>query len=216
MKDKCKIDYSVYLVTNRDILVNKNLYEAVEKAILGGSTLVQLREKDISTLEFLNIAEKLKKVTEKYNVPLIINDRIDIALAVNAEGVHVGQSDMPAPYVRRLIGSKKILGVSASNVQEAVKAEREGADYIGIGAIFKTNSKNDADSVSLSELKKINENIKIPSVAIGGICKDNIKLLKGSGIKGVSVISSILGKNDIQKAAKEIKNELKYLENNSI
>lgn len=204
MKSKSETDYSLYLVTSREILVNGNIEEAVEKAILGGATLVQLREKDISTMEFYNIAKKIKNVTEKHEIPLIINDRIDIALAVDAEGVHVGQSDMPAVIARKLIGENKILGVSASNITEALKAQEDGADYIGIGAIFPTNSKQDADHVTVEQLSEINEKIHIPSVAIGGINKNNIKLIKDTGISGVSIISAILGEKDVRKASEEI------------
>lgn len=204
MKSKSEIDYSLYLVTSREVLVNCNIEEAVEKAILGGTTLVQLREKDISTMEFYNIAKKIKNVTEKHNIPLIINDRIDIALAVDAEGVHVGQSDMPAVIARKLIGENKILGVSASNITEALKAQADGADYIGIGAIFSTNSKQDADHVTVEQLSEINEKIHIPSVAIGGINKNNINLIKDTGISGVSIISAILGEKDVMRASEEI------------
>lgn len=205
MINKSKIDYSLYLVTNREILINCNIEEAVEKAIIGGATLVQLREKHISTMEFYDIAKRVKIVTEKYDIPFIINDRIDIALAVDADGVHVGQSDMPASIARKLIGENKLLGVSASNITEALKAEKDGADYLGIGAIFPTDTKQDANHVTVKQLKEINEKIHIPSVAIGGIHENNINLLKNTGIAGVSIISAILGNKNIFKASQTIK-----------
>jgi thiamine-phosphate pyrophosphorylase len=205
---KSNVDYKLYLVTDRDILKNTDIYTAVEEAIKGGVTLVQLREKTSSSLEFYNIALKLKEITSKYNIPLIINDRIDIALAVDASGVHIGQSDLPASIVRKLIGKDKILGVSATTLDEAKQAKEAGADYIGVGAMFPTNTKQDAKAVSIEELKLIKEAISIPVVAIGGITLDNAPLLKPSNIDGVSVISAILGKEDIFLAASSFKNIL--------
>ena len=199
---KNNIDYSLYLVTDRDVLNGRDLCKSVEDAILGGVTLVQLREKNISTLEFYNIAVNLKKITDKYNTPLIINDRLDIALAVDAAGVHIGQSDIPCYVARNILGKEKIIGVSASTLNEALKAQKDGADYIGVGAIFKTSTKNDADSVSISDLKKIKESVSIPVVAIGGINKENIKLLNSTNINGVAVVSAILGKENIKEEAK--------------
>ena len=199
---KNSINYSLYLVTDRDVLKERDLCKSVEEAILGGVTLVQLREKNISTLEFYNIAIKLKKTTDKYNIPLIINDRLDIALAVDAAGVHIGQSDIPGEIAKKLLGKDKILGISASTLNEAIKAQMDGADYIGVGAIFQTSTKNDADSVSINDLKVIKEKVSIPIVAIGGINKENIKLLKDTNINGVAVVSAILGKENIKEEAK--------------
>ncbi|KAJ53467.1 thiamine-phosphate pyrophosphorylase [Clostridium tetanomorphum] len=202
---KNKIDYTLYLVTDRELLNNRSLEIAVEEAILGGVTLVQLREKDIDTREFYETAVKIKKITDKYNVPLIINDRADIALAIDAEGVHVGQSDMEAKIVRKLIGKEKLLGVSARTLEEAIEAERQGADYLGVGAIFGTTTKKDAKNVSLEELKNIRNKVNIPIVAIGGISENNVSELKNKGIQGIAVISAILAKQDIKKASKNIK-----------
>ena len=199
---KNSINYSLYLVTDRDVLKGRDLCKSVEEAILGGVTLVQLREKNISTLEFYNIAISLKKITDKYNIPLIINDRLDIALAVDAAGVHIGQSDIPGEITRKLLGKDKILGISASTLNEAIKAQMDGADYIGVGSIFQTSTKNDADSVSINDLKVIKEKVSIPIVAIGGINKENIKLLKDTNINGVAVVSAILGKENIKEEAK--------------
>lgn len=201
---KKDINYKLYLVTDRDLIGEVSLNTAVEEAIKGGVTLVQLREKDISTLDFYNTAVALKKITDKYNVPLIINDRMDIALAVGAEGLHVGQEDMPATVARKLLGKDKILGVSAATLEEAIKAEKDGADYIGVGAIFPTSTKNDARAVSVDIIKKIKESISIPVVAIGGINEKNVGLLKPAHIDGISVISAILGKKDIKGAAEEL------------
>ena len=146
------IDYNLYLVTDRPLLGDRDLQQSIEAAILGGVTIVQLREKDLSTLEFFNLATQIKAVTDSYQVPLIINDRLDIALAVDAAGLHVGQDDLPAVIARRLLGADKILGVSATTLEEAIKAEVEGADYLGIGAIFPTDTKKDARNVALDNL----------------------------------------------------------------
>lgn len=210
MKNKPEIDYLLYLVTDRSLLNGTELNTAVEQAILGGTTLVQLREKDISTLEFYNTALKVKKVADKYNIPLIINDRLDIALAADAAGLHVGQSDMPAATARKLIGEDKILGVSATTLEEAMKAEKDGADYIGVGAIFPTDTKKDAKYVTVEQLKEMRQKIHIPIVAIGGINESNIELLEGTGIEGAAVVSAIMGKKDIKKAAEGLKKKLRF------
>jgi thiamine-phosphate pyrophosphorylase len=202
---KNSVDYTLYLVTDRGLLQGRSLEKAVEEAILGGVTLVQLREKDIDTRDFYNIALKIKAITSKYNVPLIINDRVDIALAVDADGVHVGQSDMEAKIVRKLIGEEKIIGVSARNLDEAMEAEKQGADYLGVGAIFGTTTKKDAKNVSIEELKRIKSTVSIPVVAIGGISKENVSLLKDTGIEGISVISAILAEENIKEASKNLK-----------
>ncbi|MPQ31020.1 thiamine phosphate synthase [Clostridium estertheticum] len=201
---KNKINYNLYLLTDREMLVDTDIYTAVEESIKGGATLVQLREKDISTLEFYNIASRIKKVTDKYNVPLIINDRIDIALAIDAAGVHLGQSDMPASIARSIIGNNKIIGISTSTVEEAREAEKEGADYVGVGAMFPTTTKEDASAVSVHCLKEIKDNISIPVVAIGGITHKNVDLLKRANIDGVAVISDILAKKCIKEATEKI------------
>ncbi|WP_024614511.1 thiamine phosphate synthase [Clostridium sp. Ade.TY] len=199
---KHNIDYKLYLVTDRNILKNTDICTAVEDAIKGGVTVVQIREKDIKTLDFYNVAKKIKGVTDKYNIPLIINDRIDIALAINTDGVHLGQDDMPCSIARRILGKDKIIGISASTLEEALKAEKDGADYIGVGAIFSTNTKKDADDVSIETLKEIKRKVSIPVVAIGGINRENVTLLKETNIDGVAVISDILGREDIYTSAK--------------
>lgn len=202
--NKLNVNYKLYLVTDREVLGNKDLYKSIEEAILGGVTLVQLREKEISTLDFYKEALKIKEITDKYKVPLIINDRLDIAAAIDAEGLHIGQEDMPLKIARRLLGNNKIIGVSASTVELALEAEKDGADYIGVGAVFSTFTKNDAKPAAISELKKIKEAVKIPVVAIGGINESNAALLRDTSIDGISVISAILGKDDVKKAAEKL------------
>ena len=199
------IDYSVYLVTDRRNKTDEEFLNIIEEAIKGGTTIVQLREKTASTKEFYDLALKVKEITSKYGVPLLINDRIDIALAVDSEGVHIGQDDMPADIAREIIGEDKILGVSASTVEEAKKAEIDSADYIGSGAVFPTATKDDADSVSKEELKKIIDSIDIPVVAIGGITVENASTLKSSGIAGFSVVSAIMSAEDPKQASKKLK-----------
>ncbi len=166
-------DYTLYLVTDRQLMSCDSLTEAVEQAILGGCTMIQLREKELSSLEFYNQAVAVKQVTDKYHIPLIINDRIDIAMAVQATGVHIGQHDLPAAAVRKVIGENMLLGVSASSIAEAIQAQQDGADYLGVGAMFPTGTKTDADSVSMEELQKIRAAVSLPIVVIGGINKGN-------------------------------------------
>lgn len=198
-----KIDYSLYLVTDRDILGGRDLCKAVEDSIKGGATIVQLREKFIDDNEFLEIAKELQKVTKKYNIPLIINDNVKIAKIIDAEGVHIGQSDESLEEARRELGKDKIIGVSVGSVEEALKAEKGGADYLGIGTVFFTGSKKDINEpLGLENLEKIAHSVKIPSVAIGGIHLDNVKDVMKTGVNGVAVISEILGKEDIESASK--------------
>lgn len=201
-----KIDYSLYLVTDRSFLDGKSIEEAVEEAIKGGVTLVQVREKDASSREFYEVALKVKEVTDKYKVPLIIDDRLDIAQAVDASGVHLGQSDLPLKLARNILGKDKIIGISVGNVAEAKEAEAAGADYVGIGTIFFTGTKKDIKTpIGIEGLTEIVKNIKIPSVAIGGINQENTKAVLKSGTNGVAVISAILGKKDIRGAAEEFR-----------
>ena len=199
------IDYSVYLVTDRRNKTDEEFLNIIEEAIKGGTTVVQLREKTASTKEFYDLALRVKEITSRYGVPLLINDRIDIALAIDSEGVHIGQDDMPADIAREIIGEDKILGVSASTVEEAKKAEIDSADYIGSGAVFPTSTKDDADSVSKEELKEIVDSIDIPVVAIGGITVENASSLKSSGIAGFSVVSAIMSAEDPKEASKKLK-----------
>jgi thiamine-phosphate pyrophosphorylase len=200
------IDYSLYLVTDRSFLNNKSIKDAVEEAIKGGVTMVQVREKDVSSREFYKVALEVKEITDKYKLPLIINDRIDIAQAVDASGVHLGQSDLPLKLARDILGKDKIIGISVGNVKEAKEAETDGADYVGIGTIFFTGTKKDIKTpIGIEGLTEIVKSIGIPSVAIGGINEENAKDVLNSGTDGVAVISAILGKEDIRKAAEEFR-----------
>ena len=199
------IDLSLYLVTD-DSSDEEQFLNTIEEGIKGGVSVVQIREKTAETLDFYNLALKVKKITSKYNVPLIINDRVDVALAIDAEGVHVGQSDMPCDITRKLIGNDKILGVSAATISEAKKAEKDGADYIGTGAVFPTATKDDAPSITKKDLKEIVESINIPVVAIGGITLDNACELLDTGISGLSVVSAIMSAENPKKASEELLN----------
>lgn len=198
-------DYSLYLVTDRSLMTTDTLSEAVEQAILGGCTMVQLREKNISSLDFFKLATEIKAVTDSFGVPLIINDRIDIALAVHAVGVHIGQSDIPAAIVREIIGDDMLMGVSASSVSEAIQAQKDGADYLGVGAMFPTGTKTDAAIVSIKELQNIRQSVALPIVAIGGINKENAGLFHDMGIDGLAVVSAIIAQPNIRQAASELK-----------
>ena len=198
-------DLLLYAVTDRAWTGEKSLYEQVEEALIGGATFVQLREKELDEESFLKEAFEIKELCKKYNVPFVINDNVEIATKVNADGVHVGQSDMQANDVRKIIGENKILGVSAQNVEQAIIAEEQGADYIGVGAIFKTVSKSDAEYVSLETLKQICKSVNVPVVAIGGIGKNNISNLKNSGICGVAVIGAIFREENIRLATSNLK-----------
>ena len=198
-------DYTLYLVTDRQLMSCDSLTEAVEQAILGGCTMIQLREKELSSLEFYNQAVAVKQVTDKYHIPLIINDRIDIAMAVQATGVRIGQHDLPAAAVRKVIGENMLLGVSASSIAEAIQAQQDGADYLGVGAMFPTGTKTDADSVSMEELQKIRTAVSLPIVVIGGINKGNAGRFKPMGIDGLAVVSAIIAQSDIKAAAAELK-----------
>ncbi len=203
---KCdKNDLVLYAVTDRAWLKEETLYNQVEKAIKGGVTFVQLREKNLDEESFLDEALKIQSLCKKYNIPFVINDNVEIAKKINADGVHVGQSDMEAADVRAILGEDKILGVSAQTVEQARLAEKMGADYLGVGAVFPTGSKADADDVSFDTLKEICSAVSIPVVAIGGIGAHNVSALAGSGISGIAVISAIFGAEDIESATKKLK-----------
>ena len=203
---KCdKKDLLLYAVTDRTWLGEKTLYEQVEEALMGGATFIQLREKELDEGTFLQEAIEIQKLCKKYQVPFVINDNVEIARKMNADGVHVGQSDMEAGDVRAILGEDKILGVSAQTVAQAVLAEQRGADYLGVGAVFHTGSKADAEDVSHETLKRICAAVNIPVVAIGGIGKHNVLELKGSGIDGIAVISAIFAAQDIRSATAELK-----------
>lgn len=214
-----RADYRLYLVTDRNCLQQQTLEQAVEQAILGGVTLVQLREKAIASKEFYERALRIKAICHHYNVPLLINDRVDIALAVEADGVHIGQSDLPCRVVRQILGKDKIIGVSARTAQQAIQAQADGADYLGVGAMFATSTKQDAKTVSVETLNDIRQSVSIPIVAIGGINHTTLPALQqalqaadtsmGDVIDGVAVVSAILGQKDVKLASEQLKNMIK-------
>ena len=205
---KCdKNDLLLYAVTDRHWLGKRSLKEVVKESLDGGVTFVQLREKTLEDDKFLEEAKELKQLCKEYDVPFVINDNVDIAIAMDADGVHVGQSDMEAGNVREKLGPDKIIGVSAQTVEQAVLAEQRGADYLGVGAVFPTGSKDDAVEVSHETLKAICEAVSIPVIAIGGISVNNVSELAGSGIVGIAVISAIFAAEDIKKAAEDLKTE---------
>lgn len=201
----------LYGVTDRSWLGARTLYEQVEAAIKGGATIIQLREKKMPEEEFLQEARELKMLCNAYKIPFIINDNISVALAMDADGVHLGQGDMELKQAREILGPDKIIGVSAHNVEEAVQAEKNGADYLGAGAVFSTASKADVTSLSMETLKEICEAVSIPVVAIGGISEENMDQLKGTGISGVAVISALFAQVDVCQAATRLCEKLSYI-----
>lgn len=205
MRDKLAESLLLYAVTDRHWLGERTLYDVVRESLDGGVTFLQLREKDLDDENFYKEAVELQAMAREYGVPFVVNDNVDIAVRMDADGVHVGQSDMEAGDVRALIGPDKILGVSAQTVEQAVLAEKRGADYLGVGAVFPTGSKDDADDVSFETLKAICEAVSIPVVAIGGITAENTPELAGSGICGIAVISAIYGQKDIYEATASLK-----------
>ena len=207
---KCaKKDLLLYAITDRSWLGDDTLFNQVKASLNGGITFLQLREKELDAEAFLEQAIELKALCKEYGVPFVINDNVDIALKSDADGIHVGQRDMPAKQVRELIGQDKILGVSVQTVEQAILAQRQGADYLGVGAVFATRSKADADDVSHETLEGICVVVSIPVVAIGGIGRHNVEQLKGSGICGVAVIGAIYGQKDIRTATAELKTAVK-------
>ena len=206
-----KKDLLLYAVTDRHWLNGRTLYSVVKESLDGGVTFLQLREKELDEVHFLEEAKELQQLCREYQVPFIVNDNVDIAISMDADGVHVGQSDMEAGDVRAKLGPDKIIGVSAQTVEQAVLAEKHGADYLGVGAVFPTGSKDDADDVSYETLKAICEAVSIPVIAIGGITQENVKELAGSGICGIAVISAIYAQQDIRKASEDLKKETKRM-----
>lgn len=196
----------LYAVTDRHWLKpEETLVDVVEQAIKGGATFIQLREKNLNEQSFLEEAVELKTLCAKYHVPFVINDNVEIALKIDADGVHVGQSDMETLDVRAKLGPNKIIGVSAQTVEQAILAQQHGADYLGVGAVFPTESKDDADDVSHETLKAICEAVDIPVIAIGGITYENVEQLSGNGLSGIAVISAIFGQEDIKEATTQLK-----------
>ena len=207
---KCaKENLLLYAVTDRHWLDGRTLKEVVLESLEGGVTMLQLREKHLDEAHFLEEAKELQTLCRSWHVTFLINDNVEIALAMNADGIHVGQSDMAAGDVRKKLGDDKIIGVSAQTVEQALLAEKAGADYLGVGAVFPTSSKDDANEVTYETLKAICSAVSIPVVAIGGITQENVHQLAGSGICGAAVISAIYAKPDIKKAAAELKTAVK-------
>ena len=195
---------TLYAVTDRAYLRGRRLEDRVEEAIRGGATLIQLREKDLPDREFLQAARAVQQVTRRYRVPLIINDNLKVMLAADADGIHVGQGDQDAAEVRRAIGPDKILGVSAKTVAMAEKAKADGADYLGVGAVFPSPTKPNAVGITREELAAICASVTIPAVAIGGITKENLPQLAGCGAVGAAVVSALFGAPDVRAAAEEL------------
>lgn len=195
----------LYAVTDRTWIGDRTLAMDVEEVLKGGVTFLQLREKHMEDAEFLTEAKEIKALCSKYNVPFVINDNVYVAINCDADGIHVGQEDMEAGQVREKIGKDKILGVSVENVEQAILAEKQGADYLGVGAMFSTSTKLDAYDVSKEELRKICEAVNIPVVAIGGINENNIMELKGTKVDGVAVISALFAKKDIKQATENLR-----------
>ena len=207
-----KFDSSMYFITDSSNYSEEEFLHRVEQALVGGVTLLQLREKDKTTREYIDLANKVHALTKKYNVPLIIDDRVDVALAIDAEGVHVGQSDMPVSMARELMGNDKIVGATTKTVEQAVEACAQGADYLGVGAIYPTTTKVKTVITSTETLGNICSAVPIPVNAIGGLNKDNIDILKGIPIAGICVVSAIMKADDPKQATAELKARAKELE----
>ena len=206
-----KFDTSMYFITDSTNFAEEEFLYRVEQALMGGVTLLQLREKDKTTREYIDLANKVHTLTKKYNVPLIIDDRVDVALAIDAEGVHVGQSDMPVSMARELMGNNKIVGATTKTVEQAVEAYVQGADYLGVGAIYPTTTKVKTVITSTETLSNICSAVPIPVNAIGGLNKDNIDILKGITIAGICVVSAIMKADDPKHATTELKVRAKEL-----
>lgn len=209
-----KLDTTMYFITDSTNYTEDEFLYRVEEACKGGVTLIQLREKERTTREYLSLAEKVHEITRKYDIPLIIDDRVDVALAVNAEGVHVGQSDMPVNIARKLMGGDKIVGATAKTVPQAIEAYEQDADYLGVGAIYPTTTKVKTVLTSVDTLKEIVKAVPIRVNAIGGLNKDNIHVLKDSGIDGICVVSAIMKADNPCAAAKELREAFNELQQN--
>ena len=206
-----KLDTSFYFITDSTGFSEEEFLYRVEEALKGGATIIQLREKEKTTREYMDLAEKVHTITKKYDVPLIIDDRVDVALAIDAEGVHVGQSDMPVTLARKLMGEEKIVGATAKTVEQAVEAYAQGADYLGVGAIYPTTTKVKTVLTSTETLDNICHSVPIPVNAIGGLNKDNIDILKGIPIAGICVVSAVMKADSPRKATKELIERAKEL-----
>lgn len=203
-EQEIKDSMCLYAVSDSMWLNGRTLPQVIQEALEGGATFMQIREKNLSYEEFLKLAKEVKEVTDRYRVPYVVNDEVEIAKAIDADGVHIGQSDKALVETRKILGPDKIIGVSAQTVEQALEAEKNGADYLGVGSIFTTSTKLDADDVSLETLRAICDAVSIPVVAIGGITKDNILDLKGTHVDGVAVVSAIFAAKDIKKDTSEL------------
>lgn len=200
---KSQIDLSLYLVTEESIAIEE-LTKIIAQSVSGGVSIIQLREKNNSSLSFYEKASALKQLLNELSIPLIINDRVDIALAVGADGIHIGQDDLPLPVVKKMVPEDMIVGVSVSTLEEALEAERNGADYIGVGSVFPTKTKQDATLMALEDLGEICRGVSIPAVAIGGITADNISALSDSGLSGTAVVSAIMNADNPKTASESL------------
>ena len=209
--DKKNIDYTLYFVTDRELMSCDTVEQSVELAIDGGASVVQLREKNLSSREFYETALRVLEITKPRGVPLIINDRLDICLAAGADGVHLGQSDIPCKIAREILGADKIIGVSSHNPAEAAQAQADGADYLGVGAAFCTSTKSNTTPVTPKTIREIREAVSLPFVVIGGVNEKNISQLYGLGINGAAVVSAICAKPDITAAAREMRKAAEML-----
>lgn len=204
-------ELKLYLVTGRYDFSDEMFLKIVEEACQNGVTMVQLREKDTTTRHFYQLAVEVKQITDRYDIPLIINDRIDICLAMDADGVHIGDDEMPIKVVRSLIGPEKILGVSTKTTERAREAKKEGADYLGVGAIFPTKTKQNPQRTSVETLKTIIEEVELPVVAIGGIKEDNMETFKNTGIDGVAVVSDIMLAENVAHKVQSLKKSVEIV-----
>lgn len=204
-KEEIRKSMCLYAVTDSMWLGNRTLPEVVKEALEGGATFLQIREKNLAYPEFVKLATEVKAITDAYHIPYVVDDDVELANEIDADGVHIGQSDVALVEARRVLGSDKIIGVSAHTVAEAIEAEKNGADYLGVGSIFTTATKLDAEAVSFATLKEICQAVSIPVVAIGGIQKDNMLQLKGTEVDGVAVVSAIFAAPDIRKATRELR-----------
>ncbi|QTJ43232.1 thiamine phosphate synthase [Dolosigranulum pigrum] len=203
--------YTLYLVTDRFDYTDDEFFSIIEEACQAGVTLVQLREKKATTNRFFHLAQKVKTITDKYDVPLIINDRVDICLAVDAAGVHIGDDELPIDVTRSLIGPDKLLGVSADTLERANEAQQLGADYLGIGAVFPSSTKADCETVSLDIVRQMNDRSALPSVAIGGINQDNITQLEKTGITGISLVSAIMQADNVSETTGQLLQQVRAI-----
>ncbi|MDR4927324.1 thiamine phosphate synthase [Peribacillus simplex] len=206
---KSQIDLSLYLVTEESIALEE-LTKIIAESVSGGVSIVQLREKNNSSLSFYKKASALKQLLNELSIPLIINDRVDIALAVAADGIHIGQDDLPLTVVKQMVPEDMIVGVSVSTLEEALEAERNGADYIGVGSVFPTKTKQDATLMAIGDLEEICRSVSIPAVAIGGITADNISTLADSGLSGTAVVSAIMNADSPKRASETLLKIIKH------